>query len=227
MKFLMTLLFITSFSLQANECLELGKCIEHISKLTGKKYLYDAREIKGGLQSSSNTEINSENADNLLTYILDLNGYARIPTIEKDTYIIINSRDLRYQSSPSIEVDSQTAPKIPANFDTYMMTFKFKNYDQGQLREASNSLRPFMSRYARVIESKGPGLLLIQENAAHLVRAYEIIKSFDRKLTKEEIKDKKQREADYKQERKLKLLHCKSDDNEEGPKEEKKEEKKK
>ena len=63
-------------------------------------------------------------------------------------------------------------------------------------------LRPFMSRYGRVIEFKGTGVLTIQEKAAHLTRAYEIIKSFDRELSKEEIKEQKEREVEYKEERK-------------------------
>lgn len=61
-----------------------------------------------------------------------------------------------------------------------MMSFKFKH---GQLREAANSMRPFMSRHGRIIEFKGTGILKIQESAAHLARAYEIIKSFDRELS--------------------------------------------
>jgi general secretion pathway protein D len=125
-----------------------------------------------------------------------------VPTIEKDTYIIIETRDIRYQPLPMISVDSQTPPKLIANYDKYMMKFKFKHFSHGQLREASNSMRPFMSRYGRVIEFKGTGVLTIQESAAHLLRSYELIKSFDRELTAEEIKDQKEREAEYKEEKK-------------------------
>lgn len=202
MKILIAMLMIISFGVQANECLELTKCIEHISKLTGKKYLYDAKEVRGGLQTSSNTQITSENADTLFTYILNLNGYTRVPTAEKDTYLIVNARDLRYSPFPTINVDAQTPPKLFPNYDYYMMSFKFKHFNHGQMREAANSMRPFMSRYGRVIEFRGTGILTIQENAAQLARAYEIIKSFDRELTKEEIIKEKEREAEYKEERK-------------------------
>jgi type II secretory pathway component GspD/PulD (secretin) len=191
-----------SFGVMANECAELSKCVEYVSKLTGKKYLYDARSVKGGLQASSNTEITVENADTLFTYILDLNGYARVPTAEKDTYLIIESRDIRYQPLPTINVDAQSPPKIPQNYDYYMMSFKFKNFSHGQLREASNSLRPFMSRYARTIELKGTGILTIQENAAKLNKAYEMIKSFDRELSKEELKSYNEQEVERKEDRK-------------------------
>lgn len=207
MKVLLSMLLLANFAVQANECVELTKCIEHVSKLTGKKYLYDARTVKGGLQSSSNTEITTENADTLFTYILDLNGYARVPTAEKDTYLIVESRDIRYQALPTIDVDSQNPPKIVPNYDYYMMNFKFKNFHQDQLRAAANSLRPFMSRYARTIELKGPGIVTVQETASKLIKAYEMIKSFDREFTKEEIKEYKEREAGRKKEDKKEMKH--------------------
>ena len=143
MKMIMMIFVFMSFNLHANECLELTKCIEHVSKLTGKKYIYDAKDVRGGLQASSNIQITSENVDNLFTYILDINGYARVPTIEKDTYLIVNARDIRYEPIPTINVDSHTAPSIISNYDYYMMKFKFKHFNHGQLREASNSTTPF------------------------------------------------------------------------------------
>lgn len=199
MKIFFTLLLM-SFTIHANECVELTKCIEHVSKLTGKKYIYDARSIKGGLQASSNLEINAENADTLFTYILDLNEYARVPTAEKDTYIIVQARDIRYQPVPTINVDAQTPPKVVPNYDYYMMSYKYKHFKDGQTRMASNSLRPFMSRYARVIEVGDT--LTVQENSAKLAKAYEMIKSTDRELTKEELKRAKEWEAERKEMRK-------------------------
>lgn len=206
MKIFMMILLTISFNLHANECLELNKCIEYVSKLTGKKYIYDAKEVKGGFQATSNTQINDKNADNLFTYILEINGYTRVPTNENNTYLIVPTSDIRYQPTPTISVDSSNPPTILPNYDYYMMKFKFKNYKQGQMREASNSMRPFMSRYGRIIELKIAGVIAIQENAAQLVRAYEIIKSFDRILSKEEIQEQKEREIESKNELKIKML---------------------
>lgn len=199
MKAILVSLVLMSFGVRANECAELGKCIEYVSKLTGKKYLYDARIIKGGLQASSNTQITAENADTLFTYILDLNGYVRVPTAEKDTYMIVDSRDIRYQSLPMINVDAQTPPKLASNYDFYMMNYKFKHFDHNQPRMVANSLRPFMSRYARVIEAGDT--LTIQENASKLAKAYDLIKRYDRELTKEELKRQKEREEENREER--------------------------
>lgn len=202
MKIIFTLLLTFSFVLHANDCTDLNKCIEMVSKLTGKKYIYDSKMISGGVQETTNNQLNSENADTLITYILNLNNYARVP-VEKDTYLIIFARDVRYHMFPTINVDSETPPTVVPNYDYYMMSFKFKHHAHGQLREAANSLRPFMSRYARIIEFKGPGTITFQEHAANLVKAYGLIKSFDREWTKEEIKAAKEREAEFKEERRL------------------------
>jgi type II secretory pathway component GspD/PulD (secretin) len=217
MKVILSVMLLVSFAVQANECIELSKCIEHISKLTGKKYIYDAKIIKGGLQTSSNVEITAENADTLFTYILDINEYARVPTAEKDTYIIVQARDIRYQPVPTINVDAQTPPKLIPNYDYYMMSYKYKHFKDGQTRMAANSLRPFMSRYSRVIEIGDT--VTVQENAAKLAKAYEMIKSTDRELTKEELKRAQEWEAERKEDRKEKRKH-------EDKKTEKKDEKK-
>jgi hypothetical protein len=103
--------------------------------------------------------------------------------------MVVTSRDLRYQALPTIAVDSATPPKIPSNYDYYLMQFKFQHFQYGQMRGAANSLRPFMSRYARVIELNEAGLLVIQENATKLIQFHDLIKKFDREYTKEEIEE--------------------------------------
>jgi len=139
----------------------------------------------------------------------DIIIYARVPTAVKDTFLIISARDIRYHMFPTINVDSETPPALLPSYDYFMMSFKFKHYTNGQMREAANSLRPFMSRYARIIEFKGTGSVTIQEHATNLIKAYGLIKSFDRELTKEEIKNAKEREAEYKEEKKLEQLEHK------------------
>ncbi len=188
MKFLLIALVMMSANVMASsDCAELGKCIEQVSKLTGKKYFFNGSKMQGGLKGSSNAELTAENADTLLTYILNMNDYARVPTAVKDTYMIVESADIRYQTLPSINVDAQTAPVVPQNYDYYNMTYKFKNFSQGQMREVSNTLRPFMSKWGRIIEAKHTGTLVINETASKLVKAYEMMKASDREWTKEEI----------------------------------------
>ena len=205
MKVILAALVLMSFALQAEECADLSKCVEYVSKLTGKKYMYD-KEFKGGLQTSSNMQINAENADVLFTSILEINGYGRVPTGVKDTYKIVALRDIRYETVPKISVDSQTAPTIVPNSDYFLMSYKFKNYKQNQMRETANSLRPFMSRYGRVIEIKQTGFLILQESSSKINQLYDLIKANDRELSKDEVvmmeKEEKRREMHEKNERK-------------------------
>lgn len=203
MKILLSALMLLSFSVSANDCAEIKKCIEVVSKLTGKKYMYDPKTIKGTLESSSNVQFTAENADTLFTYVLDLNAYSRIPTAEKDTYMIVDSRDIRYQNLPMIITDTNTPPVVTPNYDFYMMTYKFKNFKHGQVGGVANSLRPFMSRYARVIEMGDT--IVIQENAAKLANFFQIIKKADRELSAEEIAKNKAREMARNKERENKF----------------------
>lgn len=184
---LIALVMMSSSVMAASDCAELGKCIEQASKLTGKKYLFNGTKLQGSLKTSSNAEMTSENADTLISYILNMNDYARVPTAVKDTYMIVELNDIRYQTLPSINVDAQTAPSVPENYDYYNMTYKYKNFSQGQMREVANTLRPFMSKWGRIIEAKHTGTLVINETGSKLAKAYEMMKASDREWTKEEI----------------------------------------
>ena len=206
MIFFSILILLISFGVRAEECADLVKCVELVSKISGKKYIYD-KEIKGGIHSSSNIQLNAENAEVLFTRILNLNGYVRIPTAIKDTYSISALADIRYETLPTINVDMQTPPSLPQNDDYYLMTYNFKNYNNGQVRETTNLLRPFMSRYGRVIELKTKGALIIQENASKLNQLYDIIKSNDRVLSKAEIQLMKEHEIKQEKREELERKH--------------------
>lgn len=191
--FFMALMMILSNNIFANECQDLVKCVEVVSKLTGKKYFYDA-QLRGDLKASSNFQLTAENADALFSSILNINGYTRVPTTEKGTYKIVASRDVRYETFPVLSADLKTTPQIPATDDYFMLTYQFTHYKNDQMRETSNSLRPFMSRYGRVIEIINSGTLTIQETGTKLLQLLDAIRRNDRQLSKEEIALKKERE---------------------------------
>ncbi len=212
MKLLLIILNLISVSAFAvNECSELKKCIEHVSKITGKKYIYDSKNIRGGITVTPNMAITAENADTLLSYFLDLNEYARIPTSEKDTYSIIRARDIRYNSLPSLTIDAQALPQLPQNSDFYSVTFMFKNFKQGQLHEAIRAMRPLTSKYGRIIENNVPGSIVIQDKATKISTMSVIIKGFDRELSKEEIEQIKEKNEERKRSEELAIKNEKKD----------------
>lgn len=183
-KILLALCLCLSFNVFANDCQDLNKCVEFVSKLTGKKYLYDGN-LQGNLKTSSNLEINAENADTLFSYILNVNGYSRVPTTVKDTFKIVKASEIRYESLSALKADMNTTPVLPVTEDYVLLTYKFTHYLNGQPRELANSLRPFMSRYARIIELMDS--VTIQEMGTKLPQQLEFMKKIDRALSKEEI----------------------------------------
>ncbi|NOT80842.1 MAG: hypothetical protein HOP07_17795 [Bacteriovoracaceae bacterium] len=194
-KIILTLSLLISVNVIANEsCQDLTKCVEIVSKLTGKKYIFSGK-LEGELKSSSNFVITSENADTMFSYILNASGYSRVPTVEKDTYKIVPARDIRYESVSALKADLNTTPVIPSTEDYVFLTYKFANYKDGQPRELSNTLRPFMSRYGRIIELIDS--VTIQEMGTKLPQQLEFMRKVDRPLSKEEIAIKKQRSLDH------------------------------
>ncbi|MBY0414883.1 MAG: hypothetical protein K2Q18_11990 [Bdellovibrionales bacterium] len=192
-KLLLALSLSLSFNVLANDCQDLVKCVETVSKLTGKKYLFDGR-LKGELKASSNVQITAENADTLFSYILNITGYSRVPTLEKDTYKIVESRDIRYESLATFSATLTETPSTPKTEDYVLVTYQLTNFKDGQSREIANSLRPFMSRYGRIIESYASNTLTLQETASKVSQLLDIIRKSDRALTVEEITMKKERE---------------------------------
>jgi general secretion pathway protein D len=180
--------------LAADNCQDLAKCVETVSQLTGKKYIYSGK-LEGELKSSSNFAITAENADTMFSYILNASGYARIPTIEKDTFKIIMARDIRYESVSALKADLTTTPIFPASEDYVLLTYKFTNFKDGQPRELSNTLRPFMSRYGRIIELIDS--VTIQEMATKLPQQLEFMRKIDHPLSKDELAIKKQKKIDH------------------------------
>jgi general secretion pathway protein D len=196
MKWLFISLF--SFSSFAYNCPDLNVCVENISKLTNKKYITNEK-LKGSADTTSNFEVTAENADTLLSQILQLNGYSRVPTDNKDVYLIVCSRDIRYYPGITYRADKNTTPAIPKNSDYSQLLYTFKHHLHGQSRDTANSLRPFMSRYGRIIEMKSSGTIVVHELNSLMPTVLEIARMNDRELSKDEIKKFEEQEKERKE----------------------------
>ncbi|MCO4792742.1 MAG: hypothetical protein KC493_03460 [Bacteriovoracaceae bacterium] len=190
----MTLLLILAaggsslgFSAEKKErCADLKKCIEKVSKLTGKVYLHGSK-LKGRIKTSKNLVLTKENADRHLSRILYLNGYTRIPMSHEDGFMIISARDVRYSPTPQVIARKNQAPDLPDNFDYFQMVYYPKDADAILMKDFTRSVRPFLSRYGRVISMKYSGPMIVQDTAENLKRLYKMLKVYDRKLTKQEM----------------------------------------
>lgn len=190
-------------------CQSLDSCIKVVGKLTDKSYLYTAK-LKGKVSMTSGFKLTKENADSFLSKVLNLNGYTRIPLTESEGYLIVNARDIRYTPTPLISANKEAAPDLPDSYDYYQMVYTAKDADPVQLHEFTRSIRPFLSRYGRVIAPKSEGPLIIQDTAANLKRVYKILVQYDRKLSKDEREKREQwRNRDY-EIKKLQAQNCAS-----------------
>lgn len=202
MKGILVTILLTTLSLEvsAQTCSKLRDCIELASKLTSKKYVVDG-EIKGSIDTTKNFAVTKENADDFISEALNLAGFTRIPSLSKDTWIVINARDVRYHATPHFSGDLNL---IPNNFDHVTVQIKPKN--KYIVSSITRNFRPFMSRYGRIIDFKHSGEILIADSAKNVRRLLKIIEKSDREPTAKEIKEYEKSE---KRSQKLKELRIK------------------
>jgi len=182
--FLLSIMGLASSSFAAKSaCNNVSNCIKHVSKITGVKY-YSADKLKGSIYKSSNFKVTKKNADAFISDVLNQNGYTRIETDEK-TFKIIDTRDIRYNPVPMVQADKKNSPNLPNNHDYYMMKYTLENPIVG--RSVTRSLRPFMSRYGRIIHGSLSGIVIIQDTAINLKRVYKLINNFDVKPSEDAI----------------------------------------
>lgn len=173
------ILMLAAIELKAFElgkdCTALDSCIESFSQVTGDKYLFNT-EIKGVVKGIGSIKIDKTNANFYLSSILFDNGYTRIK-VKKDTYKIISARDIRYNATPQYSFKAGEELKVPENFDYYMLTYKLKNPEVS--KHITRALRPFMSRYGRIIDSTLSSHLIIQDSGNNLNRLAKLVEKMD------------------------------------------------
>jgi len=168
-------------------CSKLESCVQLVSNITGEKYTYN-NELKGAVKLTKNFKINKKNADDFISEILYLNGFARIKNGE-DSWSIINARDIRYSPTPLFEYGKD---EIPENNDYALVSIKLKN--PYIVSEVSRNFRPFMSRYGRIIDIRDPGVIVINDTGSNIHRLISLIKIIDKAPTKDDIKKYEERE---------------------------------
>lgn len=164
------------------KCKNLVACAQSVSKLTGKEYLYPEK-FTGKVRGTEGIELTAKNADTLYSYILNENGYTRILLEDGKTFRIISARDVRYNPVPKVTASYDKGPALPQNVDYHMMTYKMKHPIVSTY--ATRSLRPFMSRYGRIIDNRINGTLIVQDTALNLKRLYGLIRAMDEAPSRE------------------------------------------
>lgn len=177
--------------------------VEKVSKLTKTQYIFPYN-LKGRIGLSKNFILNKKNADSFLSYILSENGYTRIKENAK-TYRIIVAKNVRYNPLKLVKASKENKPKLNDNFDYFMMEYKLSN--TGIASSIARSLRPFMSRYGRIIAAEHADKIIVQDTAKNLHRLYRLIKGFDL-APSDDLKSKRDKNAKF--ERQLRLEKAKN-----------------
>jgi type II secretory pathway component GspD/PulD (secretin) len=189
----LTLLFTALISLCSSsifaeelKCKTLTSCIDQVSSLSGRQYIIGTR-----LESKSFQEVafkgSKEEIDKLLSQLLFNYGYTRIPSVDK-SWMIISSRDIRYNPMPLLD---SAKDEIPQNFDYIMVTHQLKN--KRQATAVTRSFRPFMSRYGRIISLKDSGQIIMQDTGVNIKRLLGLVDLSDVEPTEEELREAKKR----------------------------------
>lgn len=203
----MRILFFAMFSVSvfaADTCSQLVDCIELSSKLTGKQYVYSAGDIKAEVKATPGLHWTKENADGLLSEVLHLSGYARLGVpAAANTYSIINARDIRYGGyivNFNMTKDGGDTLPTPVLPDFAQLHYQSKNGQR--VSDIARNLRPFLSRYGRVIDASA-GSLIVVDTMTNLERIIGMIRKMDVPMTKQDLVDIERRRKEARQEAKM------------------------
>ncbi len=168
------------------QCKTVNECLNLSAKLTGKKYIFEKKSVQGEIATAGDLTWTAENADALLGEVLAESGYALEKVQGTDVFKVFNARDMRYNVQPSLEASLKSNDELPSANPAFWVSLTYTSKNEGRVSEMARNLRPFMSRYARVIDVRDSNLLIIQENAKSVVRLLEIVRKMDVPLTSEE-----------------------------------------
>jgi type II secretory pathway component GspD/PulD (secretin) len=182
-KIITVMTILISSSIYANTCSNLTDCSEAISNKTQIQYISSSK-LKG---EGFEIDLDHENAEEIFSHLLSSFGYTRI-LISKNIFEIINKRDVRYRESPIIDANKHHVPIFRPGNDYYMMRYKLisKKVPIGAI---ARNLRPFMSRYGRIIDINHSATILVNDSAKNLLRLHELIRELDVELSDKEFKD--------------------------------------
>lgn len=184
---LLSLSISLSASAGGETCKKMFDCIETVSKLTGVKYLYSPGDLgKETILFNDGIKLTKENADILLSEALHLAGYTRVPSQVPGVMKIINARDIRYSGDvPKFHASKTITPEIPMGADYIQLIYQ--GVPGGEVAEIARNMRPFLSRYGRVIDFQNSQTLIIADTASMLKSFLPILQEVDRPMTKKAL----------------------------------------
>jgi general secretion pathway protein D len=155
----------------------LKKVINAYAKFIGKPLLVEKKKLRGKVNLSIPGELGKKVFHELFISMLDTQGYA---LIENDAFIrVISARDIRYNA-----VDFFMSENYPKGDKYILVMHELKNPLGASI---ARNMRPFLSRYARVINLNDGHTIILQDRGNNIERLLEIITNMDNKIKLDEF----------------------------------------
>lgn len=167
----------------SDDCENVLKCVDNVSKLTGQKYIF-ANDIDGKVLSSKNVELNPENAELLFTHMLHLNGLTRVPMGAPNTFQILRKREARDTLLPRLMATKDESPSFPDIWDLFELHYQVKNPES--IREIARVGRRFLPEASRMMISRPGRKIVVVATAPELRRVYQALREADQKIIKKD-----------------------------------------
>jgi general secretion pathway protein D len=130
------------------------------------------------------TLIKKDRIENYVSLLLSQSGNAVIHRPDSRFMQVISARDIRYTTLPVF----RTLEEIPQNDNHVQFSYGLKHMDSSEL---SRNMRPFLSRYGRIIDIKSSNSIHITDTGNNVIRMVQILLKLD---TPEYAKSKKEME---------------------------------
>lgn len=190
---------------QADTCKKLEDCIQKTEKLLDIKFFYGNDLIPKGRELNQEITLTKENAHIALSEALEALGFAKVPSLEKGKWQIINSRDIRHHGNlPVITADKKSRPAFAQGHDPVKLIYY--GVPGSSMEKIMASIEPLLSRHGRITPMR-EGVMVINDKASHLSKILPVIQSQDSPLTKDE---KAAMILEKKREHELEIIRAKS-----------------
>ena len=151
---------------------ELSAAIRDFAKIRGKNLVLPENFQSEKVFVYGPKIIQEENFEEYVSSALYHAGYTIMEEAATNTLQVIHSRDIRYMSVPTFK----TPQEAPDTYDYIRYIFKLNHISSNNL---ARNLRPFVSRYGRIIDDKSGNILVLNDTGKTIRRVKELLKIID------------------------------------------------
>lgn len=141
------------------------------AKIQDKNLIYESNKSKKMISIGANL-MTKEELDLFVSRALHQNGFSLLDNSIESVTVLVSSRDLRYKAMKSYT----NIEDVPKDYHFYQFTFATKYLEASEM---SRNMRPFLSRYGRIVDEKYGKTLSISDTGINIHRIYELIKIMD------------------------------------------------